>query len=173
MANLSWTNSGRLEEKIHNYTIIYCHPCSNCTTTGRVDGINGNASTYKLHLPVNNTCYEIKMISCTLSSCRMYSDSITHDIKAGLAIRHGNSSGETTTSNDQSIRYVQKVYIYIWITIDCPRWSKIVHMLNIHKDAEFTKTIIHGHVSPIVYRIEQSWTKGDAQAIANKHKGRG
>ena len=139
MANLSWTNSGRLEEKIHNYTIIYCYPCSNCTTTGRVDGINGNASTYKLHLPVNNTCYEIKMISCTLSSCRMCSDSITQDIKAGLAIRHGNSSGETTTSNDQSIRYVQKVYIHLnhdWLSKvikDCP-YVKYSQRRWIHKN---------------------------------------
>ena len=39
----------------------------------------------------------------------------------------------------------------------------IMQIFNIHKQAKFTKHT--GHVSPIVYRIERSWTKGHATLI--------
>ena len=39
----------------------------------------------------------------------------------------------------------------------------IMQIFNIHKQTEFTKN--SGLVSPIVYRIEQSWTKEHATLI--------
>ena len=38
-----------------------------------------------------------------------------------------------------------------------------MQIFNIHKEAEFTKN--NAHVSPILYRIERSWTKGNATLI--------
>ena len=52
--------------------------------------------------------------------------------------------------------------------LDFAHYSYIMQLFNIHKQAELTKT--NGHVSPIAYRIEWSWTKGYAAIHFRKTK---
>ena len=47
--------------------------------------------------------------------------------------------------------------------LDRAYYPYIMQIFHIHKQAEFIKN--NGHVSPIVYRIERSWTKGHATLI--------